>query len=314
MDRLLQIVIIGAILGAALWFGLSYGPAPSVRADIYMDLASAYGSIPDLNGDPAGQRTGVTLLNGNKLYYRVSRSKKSVHDVLNEYQQALTPKDFHLFSSEHLPNLPDIAKVAPEIPFLEFLMNQKRIVREESPHWGMISFLDMGPEANRDWHVVFQSKMKAFAKSGRLGDLGIAKTVVAVPNASGDFTSVMAYWTDPEFNLRNLQDSGTGDLPGKDIPGFPRIQPSRRLLTFEQVEDRMGFVLLMYETYLSPEQALIAYQQEAQRLGWTTRLPEPERAASGATLFLDRNHEEAQLYARRDGNKTVIIVNHRRTN
>ncbi|HEV2992574.1 MAG TPA: hypothetical protein VG759_29350 [Candidatus Angelobacter sp.] len=311
MNLMSRVIIIGGILGAMLWFGLSYGPAPSVRADIYMDLVSSYRSIPDLDDPRINQRTGVTLLNLNRLYYRVSGSKKPVHDVLDEYQETLTPKQFHLFSSERLPGLSNIAKVAPEVPFLEFLMNQKRIVREESPHWGMISFLDMGAEANRDWHVEFRKKTEAFAKSNRLGDLGVAKTVVAVPNAAGDFTTVIAYWTDPDFNLRNLRDDGVGDLPGKDIEGFPRIRPSRRLVTFEQVEDRLGFIFVVYETSLSPQQALTVYQQESERQGWTSKLRERPQGTGGTTLFLDRGRDEAQLFARRDGSRTLVLVNHR---
>ena len=314
MNQIARIIVIAGIFGAIVWFGLSYGPAPSVRADIYMDLASYYRAIPDLSDPRVSQRTGVTLLNLNRLYYRVSGSKKSIHEVLNEYQEALTPKEFHLFSSERLPGLSNVASIAREVPFLEFLVNQKRIVREESPQWGMVSFLDMGPEANRDWLHVFSEKAEAFAKSGRLGDLGIAKTVVAVPNAAGDFTTVLSYWTDPDFNLRNLQDSGAGDLPGKDIKDFPRIQPSRRLLTLEQVEDRMGFTFVMYETSLSAERALFSYQQESERQGWTSKLQEHAQGQDGTVLFLNRGRAEAQLFARRDGNRTLVLVNHRTVN
>ncbi|HEV3037082.1 MAG TPA: hypothetical protein VHA33_04780 [Candidatus Angelobacter sp.] len=314
MNHFVRVIIIAGIIGATLWFGLSYGPAPSVRADIYMDLVASYRSMPDLSEERVDQRTGVSLLNLNRLYYRVSRSRKSIHDVLNDYQKALTPKQFHLFSSERLPGLQNAASVAPEVPFLEFLMNQKRVVREESSHWGMVSFLDMGPEANHDWHAAFHTKMAAFAKSGRLGDLGVAKTVVAVPNAAGDFTTVLSYWTDPDFNLRNLHDSGVGDLPGKDIDGFPRIQPSRRLLTFEQVEDRLGFTFVVYEISLSPEQALTAYQQESERQGWTSKLRDRTSGAGGTALFLNRGHAEAQLFARRDGSRTLVLVNYRTIN
>jgi hypothetical protein len=311
MDRLIRIIIIAVILGSALWFGLSYGPTPGVRADIYMDLASFYRSVPNLGDKGATERAGVTLLNSNRIYYSMSQSRKPMHEILDDYQNALTPKTFQLFARDRMPNLQEVVKVAPELPFLEFLINQKRVVREESQQWGMVSFLDMGPEANRDWHVVFRRKLEAFSKSGRLGDLGIAKTVVAVPNPTSDLTTVISYWTDPEFNIRDLQDQGQKDLPGKDVANFPRIQPTRRLVTFEQIEDRLGFLLVMYETALSPEQALAAYKAESEKQGWTSRMQEHTEGRSGLVLFLNRGHAEAHVFARREGSKTFVLVNHR---
>ena len=311
MHTLTRIFIIAAMAAIAIWFGLSYGPMPGVRADIYMNLASNYRSIPDLERNRDPERVGITLLNANRIYYRISQSREPFHQVLDDYQKALTPTTFHLFSPEKLPNLPEIAKVAPELPFLEFLLNQKRIVREESSQWGLVSFLDMGPEANQDWHAVFRRKLEAFSRSGRLGDLGVAKTVVAVPNPVGNSTTVMSYWTDPDFNVRNLQDSGSGDLPGKDIEGFPRIQATRRLLTFEQLEERLGFVMVMYETPLTPEQAIAAYAKESRQQGWTDHEPEGGGKTGEQILFLDRGAAEAQLTARREGKKTVILVNYR---
>jgi hypothetical protein len=314
MDRMIRIVVITALAGATLWFGLSYGPAPGVRADIYMDLVSSYRSVPDLTDSRVVQRTGVTLLNGNKIYYRVSTSEKNMHQVLDEYQEAFTPKHFKLFARDRLPNLLEAAKVAPELPFFEFLMNQKRIVREESSQWGLVSFLDMGPEANQDWHAVFKRKLTSFAHTGRLGDLGIAKTVLAAPSPTGGPTTVIAYWTDPEFNVRDLQDQGEGDRPGKDVENFPRIQPTRRVLTFEQVDERLPFLMVMYETSLSSEQALSAYQSECVRMGWSARRQERAEGADGEILYLDRGSREVQLFARREGQKTLVLVNQRNRN
>ena len=36
----------------------------------------------------------------------------------------------------------------------------------------------------------------------------------------------MSYWTDPDFNLNDFEDSGDRDLPGKDVEGLPGSPPS----------------------------------------------------------------------------------------
>ena len=313
MHRLLRATVIVLIALAAVWFGLRYGPAPSVRADIYMNLASSRGPLPDVADQDGGERNGVTLLNSNRLYYRISHTRKSVHRVLNDYQQSITPKSFRLFRQDKLPKVTDVARIAPELPFLEALMNNKRIVREESSRWGLVSFIDMGLDANEDWHAAFRRKVEAFARSGRLGDLGVARSVVAVANVASDSTTVISSWTDPDFNLRDFQDRGEGDLPGRDIDGMPRIQPTRRLLTFDQKEDRFSFMLVMYETPLTPDQALAAYSREAQRQGWTSTEQDRAERKDRTVLFLNRNDAEVQLFARRQGNKTIVLVNYQTT-
>jgi len=310
MNRFLRCVVIVLIAAVTVWFGLSYGPAPGVRADIYTDLASAYRSAPGLASGAHAERAGTTLLNGNRIYYRVSTSARPMHEVLDEYQEMFTPKQFQLFPHDRLPDMAAVIKVAPQLPFLEFLMNQKRIVREETGQWGMVSFLDMGEEANRDWHAVFKRKLEKFARSGRLGDLGVAKTVMAVPSAAGGLTTVISYWTDPDFNMRDLSDLGTGDHPGRDVADFPRIQPTRRLLTFEQADEKFPFMMVMYETTLSPDMALGAYDAESSRLGWHTRRQnDPQRG--GEVLFLNRGAAEAQILVRTESGKTLVLVDHR---
>ena len=117
-------------------------------------------------------------MNSSKLYYHVFQSSKSVHEVLNDYDRAMVPRDLHTVSPSRFGASMDVSKFIPNLPFLEFLANRSRVVRDESTNWGYLSYLDLGAEANQDWHVQFKSKMVAFAKSKRLGDLGTARTVV----------------------------------------------------------------------------------------------------------------------------------------
>jgi hypothetical protein len=310
MLSLRRIAVIVVIAAATVWFGITFGPVREVRADIYMNLASVYRENPDPPGKQGKQREGVTLMNSSKLHYRVSQSSQSVHQVLDDFEQAMTPKEFHLFSPKRFPEFQEVEKVAPQIPFLESLMQRTRFVRDESADWGYVSFLDLGPEANQDWHIQFKQKMAAFAKSRRLGDLGTARTVVAVPNPTSKSTTVMSYWTDPDFNLRDFEDHG-GDLPGADVEGLPRIDPLRRILTFDHVEDRLGFMLVMYETPLPPDAAVEAFERKAGGAGWGTRLWRDPQHKQGEILFLRRGSAEVQIFAHRERGRSYVMVSRR---
>jgi hypothetical protein len=314
MIPLRRLVPIAAVATATVWFGITYGPVRTVRADIYMKLASVYGENPEAAGRQGGVREGVTLMNSGKLHYRVYRSSASVHEVLDDFQRALAPKEFHLFSSAAFPVLSKSGPLASQLPFLENIMSRSRFMRDESGNWGYASFLDLGPEANRDWHIQFKKKMEVFLKTMRLGDLGAARSIVAVGNPAGKSTTVMSYWTDADFNLKNFDDRTAGDLPGADVEGLPRITPLRRLLTFDHVGDPLGFLLVMYETPLPPEAAVEGFRQSATGSGWTTRVAPDPRRKSAPVLFLNRGSAEVQIFAHREGGRSLIMVSRRSLN
>ncbi len=310
MALLRRIALTLAVAAATLWFGITFGPVREVRADIYMKLASVYGENPAPPGKLGKEREGVTLMNSSKLHYRVYQSSESVHQVLDSFEQSMTPKEFHLFDPKRYPELAQLDHVAPQLPFLEALANRTRFVRDESAQWGYASFLDLGPEANLDWQARFQQKMAAFAKSKRLGDLGTARTVVAVPNPTGKATTVMSYWTDPDFNLKDFEDHGA-DLPGTDVEGLPRIEPLRRMLTFDHEEDRLGFLLVMYVTTLAPEEAVAGFERKAREAGWEARLWRDPKSRSGPILFLRRGGAEVQIFAHREHGRCYVLASRR---
>jgi hypothetical protein len=314
MRRIGQLVAIGSIAAVTVWFGLAYGPTPEVRADIYTNLASSYQSMVRLPSNVGAERNGLTLLNTNRVHYRVSFSRRSVHQVLDDYQDALTPKVFHFFPRRLFPASVNMAHSFPDLPLLEALVNRSRTIRVEQKQWGMFSFLDLGPEANQDWSRVFRKRMELMSKTRRLGDLGIAKTVVAFPSGTTGLTTSIAYWTDPDFDLAAFDPRSSGDLPGRDAQDLPRPASSRRLLTFDQTESGLSFLTVMYETSLSPEQAIETYTVAAAQSGWQAQPLKDEKGQTDPekhVLFLKRGPIEAQLFAYRQKDQTQVLVNRR---
>jgi hypothetical protein len=312
MNAFRRLALIVVVTAATVWFGVTFGPVHNVRADIYMKLASAYSGNPDAAGKQGAEREGVTLMNASKLHYRVYQSSVSVHDVLDSFQQSMAPKEFHVYSPKRLPAFAGLEKAAPQLPFLESLLSRSRFVRDESKDWGYASFLDLGPEANLDWHAEFKKKTLAYSKSGRLGDLGTARTIVAAANPVSKSTTVMSYWTDPEFNLKNFEDHG-GDMPGSDVEGLPRIEPLRRVLTFDHVEDRLGFLLVMYQTTLAPEAAIDAFESRARAAGWGGHASRDQKGRSDAILFLSREGVEVQIVAAPEKDGSAVLISRRRS-
>jgi hypothetical protein len=309
-----RIVPIAAVAAATVWFGITYGPVREVRADIYMKLAAVYGENPDPAGKQGTPREGVTLMNSSKMHYRVYQSSESVHAVLDDFQRSMAPKEFHLFSPSASPSFSRLGSFVPQLPFLAAVMSQSRFMRDESKHFGYASFLDLGPDVNQDWHVRFRDKMEKFSHTMRLGDLGTARTVIAVPNPVGKKTTVMSYWTDPEFNLRNFDSRTGGDLPGSDVEGLPRIAPLRRLLTFDHVEDALGFLLVMYETPLAPDTAIRAFEQGARGAGWGVQSAADPKDSSAPMLFLRHGDAEVQIYAHRERGRSSVMISRRNFN
>jgi hypothetical protein len=304
-----RISMIALVVAVSFWYGISYGPVRGVKADIYMKLASTFSGNPDPAGNQPGAREGTTLMNSGKIHYRVYQSPKSLHEVLDGYEKALVPAEFHLIDRKRLPASFDADRALPQLPFLEALVNRSRVVRQESSTWGYLSYLDLGPEANQDWHAVFRKKAELFARTQRLGDLGTARTVVAVPNHSPENrTTVMSYWTDPDFNLKDLVARGEGDAPGRDIDSLPRIKTLRRVLTFDQVEEKLGFLIVMYETPLPPAEVIEAFTVRARAGGWNAR---PWKDSAEPVLFLERGGSEVTVFAHRQSGKTSVVTTQR---
>jgi len=311
MKTVRRVISITALGSTILWFGIVFGPAPEVRADIYMNLMSNYTTNGDATNEGTMERTGVTLMNLNRIHYRVFQSRRTVHDVLDGYQRTFAPKELHLFAADILPQMNELEKSSPIVPFLEGLVSRTRMKKEESPDWGYVTYFDMGPEVDNNWHMVFGKKMQKFRSGGRLGDLGIARTVVAARNPASPLTTVMSYETDPDFNLSNFEGDAAHDLPGRDIEDLPRISGLRRILTFDQVEDRLGFLMVMYETKTGARETLSRLTQAAGAAGWNTRTPSSASREQANVVFLKKDNAEIQIFARESRDKVNIIVSRR---
>jgi hypothetical protein len=217
---------------------------------------------------------------------------------------ATVPAD-RLTALAKAPGADDVAESARMLTeFIECLNGHFRI---ERPQWGVWGALIPHDERLRFGDPAYARAYLKAVESGKLGDMGTARLVVAIKPRGSERARIASFWTTRDFDLNAFQPEPGKDLGGRDIDAVPRFPNTVRLLSFEQHNARSVDTLAVYEGGGSEVQTVLFFSSRMPAAGWRRdgRLTAQVKAAraqdtdKGRTLFFTRNNRECVIQIHR---------------
>lgn len=177
------------------------------------------------------------------------------------------------------------------------------VLQLASADGGFVGCLDLGAERVAPEELL--ARMRRFARSADVADVGALR--FAWVRREGHGTRFIALWSDGRLPLRAAFPP-VGDAPGSDVPGFPRLDASRRVLSAWQ--ERAAPMLVAYESRLTPEQALDDYRRTLQARSYRVEHAAAREHEPGAARWLLASGAErsAALIAAPRAQGSLLIV------
>lgn len=290
-------------LGAGiLWFGHVYAPVPEAQATVYEVLGSTLTGVPPfMQFSVREDQVQTAVLNGGRVHYTLSSTDRSIRDVLDFYESMYAvPASKDRIDVGRLKSMmkdvqrarPKFAEVLPQID----QMLARNAFRVDRGTFGMYGAVRAGDEGEPDHAQRALERVSRFVESGRIGDLGDVKVVYAMRPTGASKTTLFTFWPDPDYRLDSLSVPEEGDVPGSDIPGLPRPERSRRLLSFGQDMTGIDYRIASYEEPEGRSAAATSWSARLASAGWredTLARRRSEGSGSGTALFFTRPGREA---------------------
>ena len=313
--KVFKVILIITVFIDIGWFGSRFGPSGNdAEAMIYEKLYSFTRAMPEYMFDERQTSKPRTIMvNGFTTHLTVGKSDDDISKILDFYEKQYKPQPAQQISKTTMDLIKDekikeSAKKHNKIMKRLEQFQHLRFQKEDYGFWATFEFRDSGLEAGSGKY--YEQLGKAL-ESGRLGEIGTARIVIALRNKKTYKTKVINIWSDRDFNINNLQPDAFGDIPGKDIEDVPRLPGSKRLQTVEQENSATIDSLVMYEGGGTVTTAMAFYRSRMPGLGWKTS-PVFERARGEKkiknSLFYTQRGKECTIIFNEDEDSGNIIL------
>jgi hypothetical protein len=147
------------------------------------------------------------------------------------------------------------------------------------------------------------TRVRRFIASGDLAAIGDLR--FAWVERAADTTHYVGVWTDGPLPLRAMFPT-RGDAPGSDVPGLPRPDAARRVLSVSEAE--RAPLLVAYALASSPDVAARTYAAVLRAAGFELRSAPAAGSGSPAWLLRRGSVRCAVLIARGDAGGSIVIA------
>ena len=274
--RVLRILVFATVVaGIALLFTSRMAVAKMSEA-----LLEVGSQMLNMKSTKLAGPTGI-VLNGAHLQFQSGSSKLSQEQVLDHFQAECKKRSVKLEDLKAKLEDPRVGKelsaqLAEEDIDASLLDGVARIDRAGR---GAVACLDAG-DRPLDFES-FVAAAKRFSETGELTELGGLRYIYV--EATDEGSSFLTMWNQGAVNIKAMFPS-QGDVPGWDLPGFPRPEGSRRILS--AAEDTAKNAITLYSMPGQTEKGLSKFLKE--------RLPEsvwkPVQLEGKAREQLDASH------------------------
>jgi len=203
--RLSRIFSIGLIIVAVGWFGHRFGNRPQVvEAKVFERLLQFTRSMPPYgfeDDSAAGPRK--TKFNGNTLHLTVTSSEDSLRQILDFYERQYPQQPAVDIDKK------DLAEVMEKVDNGELRDSLKTVLeyargftshfRMERKTWALWGAFEPHDPTLALSSVEYLDGLKLAFGSGRLGELGIGRVVIALKEPAKTKTTILNIWTDRLF-------------------------------------------------------------------------------------------------------------------
>lgn len=297
------ILIITVFIGIG-WFGSRFGPPSNdAEAMIYEKLSSFTRAMPEyLFDEKETSEPRTIMVNGFTTHLTVGKSDDDVSKILDFYEKQYKDQPLFNITQDVMDSIKDekmkeSAKKHNEIMKNLVQFQHLRFEKEDYGFWATFEFSDPGLKVGSEKYI---EKMGKALESGRLGEIGTARIVIALRNKKTFKTKVINIWSDRDFNINNLQPDAFGDMPGKDIQDIPRLPGSKRVQTVEQENSATIDSLVIYEGGGTAITSMAFYRSRMPGLGW--------KSSQVFEQAMGDNKIKNSLFFTKKGKECTIIV------
>ncbi|MDJ0780966.1 MAG: hypothetical protein QNJ22_03300 [Desulfosarcinaceae bacterium] len=321
-QRTIAAILALCFIAVGVVFLFQSGPG-SAEAKVFERLLQWTAEMPDYDfSDAMSSGTRKTVVNGNTVWMKVSKSRDAVGQVLDFYAarypapKVATAAPDRLAALAEAPGRADIAESARLLTdFIQCLDGQFRMERDAWGVWGAFVPHD---EALLFGEAAYIDAYADALERGDLGKMGTARIVLAMKPPSAEETRIFSLWTTRDFDLGAFQGAPGEDLGGRDIEAIPRFPNSRRLLSFEQHNARTRDSVAIYEGGGTEVQLVLFFNNRMPAAGWQSnkriRGHQIEAATShsdGRTIYFTRANRECVIQihrSKRNGRVLTTII------
>ena len=253
IGRMFRLGAILIIATGVVFFGLHFGPAQhrgGVEAKVFERLFLLTKDMPEyLFYDRTTSDPRKVKVNGNTTHMRVGKTYDDIGSVLDFYAKQYSPLKVRLVDEDVVDKIEDEetkACVQRAVRFVECLGKSQhfRFDRRDFGFWSGFEFHDADLEIGTE---EFIHTTEAALSSGKLGQLGIGRAVIAMRDPGEQETTVITMWTDRDFDLNSFNSNSFGDVACSDLELVPRYPGSRMILSIEQENSRTRDSVAVYE-------------------------------------------------------------------
>ncbi len=269
-------------------------------------LRSAYGNMKEsvlIIGRQLSQFQDLTggsyhlMLNGEAINVASAMTDQPVKQVLDRFQTACEQGDLGL--ADQFKRLPAALKKKVEAKLAD-KGSRFGIMRKESADEGMVACLVQRHDQQKS---PVAERLRKFAVSGDLGDLGLLRYAYA-KRTSGGRTHVITSWTDGAFHVFALAPLDGSEAPGTDAPHVGRPTGAKRLLSAE-----IAGTPHSVRVYDCPSQAahvLSGFDQRLPHQGWTA-IPFVAKETPNGRAY-SRQGVDMLVFATPDGDHSLVSI------
>lgn len=310
--RITLIIIIGTV---CVWGGLHISPSSNqVNAKVFDTLLSFAKGMPDYmfeQGESAEPRK--IKVNGIQTYLKVQQSDDAIADILDFYADQYKPLqlDSKLMKAvEKIEGDPSVDKIVKAYQVLDCMRKSRQFRYEVENYgfWGTFEFRDKNLKLGS---VEYLEKITEAIDSGQLGKIGTFRVTMALKRGENSSTRILNFWTDDDFDLKNLHPDAAGDMPGEDIENIPRFVGAVRHLSVAQENQQTLDRVVIYGAEGSAINHILYYHSMMANEGWqadSSFEKNLKKPTNGNVMFYKRKGRECTISIDPDADSGEVIT------
>jgi hypothetical protein len=310
--KILSIIIV--FMGIA-WFGTRFSPFHTMPAEakVYERFINFTRDMPNyLFYDDASAKPRKVIVNGNTTYLSVEKTPDDIKSVFDFYQRQIPPQPVKQIDVDSFKiDDPKARRSLITANTLLKMLEPHQYIRVERDDYGFFGKFEFNDPNLAVGSEEFFKAIKEKIDTGRIGELGVGRIVVAYKDRDQDETTIVKIWTDRDFDLNNMMPQLDGDIPGKDIDDVDRYPGDNRIVSLQQDNKKTFDRIAGYSGNGSVSGHILYFHSRLPAAGWTLHTDVEQvirQQAKENVLFYTRKGREVTIQVNSDDNTGEIIT------
>jgi len=301
-EKTIRVFLIIIIFIGIAWFGTYFAPfrTQPAEAKVFERLMNFTRAMPNyLFNDAASSDPMEVKVNGNTTYLSVEKTIDDIDSIFDFYENQIPPQPvMQLDFNSHKIDNPKAKRSLKAANMLLKLLEPHQYIRMQRDDYGFFGIFEFHDNDLKVGSEAFFKELKGKLETGRIGELGVGRVVMAFKDENQDETTVIKMWTARDFNLNNMIPGPDGDIPGSDIENVARYPGDKRILSLKQENRKTFDRFVCYSGNGSMAGHVLFFHSRMPDAGWTVNTKvekEIRRQADENLLFFTRTGREVTV-------------------